>query len=76
MMIYLYIKKDEDVKRIGAECEVPEALSKVMLTYSEAGFQMAEPAEYDSQMIKTAEKQGETQADCDSKLSEEAGTTE
>lgn len=54
MMIYTFCSKDGNVIRIGADCDVPSQLSEVMLPYSEAGYVLAEAAEYDAQVISGA----------------------
>lgn len=59
MMLYTFVKKDGNVVRIGAECSVPEELQKVNMPYSENGFEPADAAEYDEQVLKGAVKTGE-----------------
>ena len=54
MMLYLYLKKDGDVKRIGADCDLPESIQEAMKPWSENGYDMADPSEYDTQVINGA----------------------
>lgn len=56
MMLYTFIKKDGDVKRIGGECSVPEELQEVCMPWSEAGWVPAEAEEHDAQTIGRASK--------------------
>lgn len=57
MMLYAFIKKDGDVKRVGAECSVPEELQAEFKPFSEAGWVSAEAGEWDMQ-VGTAAKSG------------------
>lgn len=54
MMLFTFIKKDQNVIRIGAEASVPEELQVVAKPYSEAGYEPATAEEYDQQLIKGA----------------------
>lgn len=54
MMIYMFAKKDNNVIRIGADCDVPEPLQSVTMNYSQTGYEAASAEEYDAQVIGAA----------------------
>lgn len=75
MMLFTFAKKDGNVIRIGAECDVPQPLQEVMMPYSDSGFDLASAEEWDKQML------GQKVEECvvpveDSKLPGESSATE
>ena len=60
MMLYTFIKDaNSNVVRIGADCDVPEALQAVMRPYSESGYVLAAAEEYDAQILASLTHQAE-----------------
>lgn len=57
-MLYTFIKKDGDVKRVGGESSVSEELQKVFMPWSEAGWEPADAEEFDKQVIEGSKLPG------------------
>ena len=51
MMLFTFAKKDGNVVRVGADCSVPAELDAVLKNYSADGYEPADAAEYDAQVI-------------------------
>lgn len=55
MMLYTFIKKAGDAKRVGAECDVPFELQDALRPWSEDGWEMATAEEWDQQVVGKAQ---------------------
>ncbi len=74
-MLYAFVKKDGEVKRVGGESPVSVELQGVFMPWSEAGWELAAAEEWDAQVINHSPAPVEAPAEV-SEVAQEAAPEE